>query len=119
MLPCCVCGTTVAFLLRQFRTLLRAKPPKGGDAELGGFGDHQVAMPARPPATRDVIECVGGLFHFRPIAIPSRERDKGKPGESRRRKAPRLPHAVRVPRQSSRRSPKTRGFSCTVVARGV
>jgi hypothetical protein len=36
-------GTTVATTQLQFRTLLRAKPPKGGDAELGDFGDRPIA----------------------------------------------------------------------------
>jgi hypothetical protein len=45
-------------------TLLRAKPPKGGDAEPGDFGDRQVAMSARPPATRDDFELVAAVFVF-------------------------------------------------------
>src|SRR5436190_13585071 len=61
-------------------------------------------MSARPPATRDVFELLGGLSIYGRIAFPQGERDKGKPGESRRRKATRLPHAVRVPRQSGRRT---------------
>src|SRR5207237_4720209 len=43
-------------------------------------------------------------------APPRGEREKGKPGESRGRKAPRLPHSVRVPCRSSHRSSRKRGL---------
>src|SRR5579872_5091545 len=36
---------------QQLNPLIRANPPKGGDAELRGFTTSQSAMPAEPPAT--------------------------------------------------------------------
>jgi len=44
--------------------LPRAKPPKGGDAKLRGYGDL-IAMPAGPPALR-LMSKLGGLFFWRP-----------------------------------------------------
>src|SRR5438093_8273652 len=68
-----------------------------------GLPRPKVATSARPPATRERSRAAGVFFcrrsHNRRSAgllSSPREGDKGKPGESRGRKAPRLPHALRA-----------------------
>src|SRR6266699_2671056 len=95
--------------------LLRAKPPKGGDAELRDYR-NVVAKSAEPPAMTHkgpgwrlfFLEVVRKVLFGRiaPLAGGAR---KGKPGESRGRKATRLPHAVLVP-ASRAAEPPGRGY---------
>src|SRR5947199_5493392 len=68
-----------------------------------GLQRPKVATSAQPPATRERSRAAGDFFcrqsHNRRSAgllSPPRGGDKGKPGESRGRKAPRLPHALRA-----------------------
>src|SRR5437764_8050070 len=67
-----------------------------------GLPRPKVATSARPPATRDFPRAAGDFFvgarttHVGRIPVPSPGGEKGKPGESRGRKAPRLPHALRA-----------------------
>src|SRR5207244_3116014 len=96
-----------------------AKPPKGGGAELRGLRRPVVVMSARPPATRQASEFLAAVSLLgssttavRQDRTPSRERDKGKPGESRGRKAPRLPHAVAC-HASRAAEPLRRGLCCS------
>src|SRR5947199_8591105 len=95
-------GTGVAPTLHG-HTLLRAKPPKDGDAELQGTtaaqGRHvsPAASDSRFPASCWRFFFVGArTTHVGRIPGPSPGGEKGKPGESRGRKAPRLPHALRA-----------------------
>src|SRR5438046_824410 len=68
-----------------------------------GLQRQKVAKSARPPATREFSRAAGLFFCRRShnagpkgFLSPPRGGDKGKPGENRRRKAPRLPHALRA-----------------------
>src|SRR5213079_1233555 len=95
-------GTGVA-LTPHGHTLLRAKPPKDGDAELQGTtaaqGRHvsPAASDSRFPAScwRFFLSALAQRTSAGFLSPPTGG-EKGKPGESRGRKAPRLPHALRA-----------------------